>query len=246
MVKPVPAFRLQREGLRCLLLLPGAAERVAPLLRQWCCDELPPARPLFGGRGGVAVYDAGDGPAVVLRPYRRGGWMARLNRQLFFGLRPRPFREARVTETLRRRGVPTIEVLGAAVKWVGPGCYRGALVSTYAVGAVNLWHYLCSASPEERGRACARAARATRRMHDAGAVHPDLNLQNYLVCKRRGDIEVLIIDCDRVALRRVTARDRRAAFARLCRSIRRLDPESAVVNLECVEALRRIAVPEEG
>jgi len=243
-VTPAVPFQVRREGWSRLLVHPQA-ERVLPLLRLWCLGRLPPARPLFGGRGGVAVYDIDDGPAVVLRPYRRGGWLARFNRDLYFGLRPRPFREVRVTETLRQRGVPTIEVLGGAVRWVGPGIYRGAVLSTYVVGAVNLWHYLCSASAEERGRVCARAARATRRLHDAGAVHPDLNLQNYLVCKRRGDVEVLIIDCDRVALRRVTARDRRAAFARLCRSIRRLDPQSAVVTLECVEALRRVAEPEE-
>jgi hypothetical protein len=240
---PDQAFELRREG-RWRLLVRREAPRVLPLLRQWCMGELPPARPLFGGRGGVAVYDVGDGPAVVLRSSRRGGWVAHFNRETYFGVRPRPFREARVTEILRQRGVPTIEVLGGAVRWLAPGIYRGAVVSTYVVGAVNLWHYLCSASPEERGRVCARAARATRRLHDAGAVHPDLNLQNYLVCKRRGDVEVLVIDCDRVALRRATERDRRAAFARLCRSIRRLDPQSAVVTLECVEALRRIATAE--
>ena len=58
--------------------------------------------------------------------------------------------------------------------------------------------------------------------------------------------EVAIIDCDGVQLRAVTPRDRQAAFERLCRSIRRLDPTSAVVTLDCVEALRSIAPPLAG
>jgi tRNA A-37 threonylcarbamoyl transferase component Bud32 len=95
----------------------------------------------------------------------------------------------------------------------------------------------------ERGRVCEQVARATRILHDAGGVHADLNLQNYLVRRRQGETEVLIIDCDKVVLRRVGDRDRRAAFDRLCRSIRRLDPESAVLTFECVQALRRIAEP---
>jgi hypothetical protein len=240
------AFELHREGWWRLLVRSDAAEGVLPLMRRWCLDDLPPSRPLLGGRGGVAVYEIGEGPSVVLRPCLRGGWMSRINRDLYFGVRPRPLREVRVTEELRQRGIPTVETLGCAVRWVAPGCYRGAVASVYAVGAVNLWTYLSSTAAEDRGRVCRRVAQATRRLHDAGAIHPDLNLQNYLVYKRRGDIEVLIIDCDRVRLGRVTMRDRRAAFTRLCRSIRRLDPQAAVITLECVEALRGVTEAESG
>ena len=38
----------------------------------------------------------------------------------------------------------------------------------------------------------------------------------------------------------VTAGHRRAAFDRICRSIRKLDPESAVITLACVEAFREV------
>lgn len=205
---------------------------------------LPAARPLPGGRGGVGLYDAGGIQNVVLRPGRRGGWLARFNRDVYFGFRARPFLEVRRTEVLRSRGVPTVEMLGAGVRWLLPGAYRSVVASAYAVGAVNLWEYLRAATPAERARACKAVAAATRNLHGAGGIHPDLNLKNYLIRRRRGELEALIIDCDKVVLRSVGERDRRAAFRRLCRSIRRLDPESAVITFECVEALRAIEEPE--
>jgi len=235
------SFRRVRWGLSRFLLREDVALDLQTLLQSWASGELPPARPLLGGRGGVGLYDSGDLRDVVLRPSRRGGWMAAINRDLYFGFRYRPFREVRNTETLRRRGVPTIEMLGAAVRLRAPGCYRSAVASAYAVGAVNLWEYLRAATPDERLRACQVVARATRILHDCGGVHPDLNLQNYLVRRRKLEHEVLIIDCDKIALRAVQPSDRRAAFDRICRSIRRLDPEAAVLTFDCIEALRAIA-----
>lgn len=234
-------FELHRRGLVRYLLREDVAEELLPLLESWWNGTLPPSRPLLGGRGGVGLYDHGELNNVVLRPCRRGGWMAALNRDLYFGVRYRPFREVRNTEILRRRGVPTVEMLGGTVRLVGPACYRAVVASAYVVGAVNLWEYMRAAPPEDRALACAAAARATRVLHQAGGIHPDLNLQNYLVRRRGGEHEVLIIDCDRIVLRPVRSGDRRAAFDRLCRSIRRLDPESAVVTYECVQALRAIA-----
>jgi hypothetical protein len=236
-------FEIHRSGLSRFLVRVDAADEVLPLLRSWAAAELPPPRPLLGGRGGVGLYDVGSLRSVVLRPCRRGGLVARLNRDVYFGVRLRPFREVRRTEELRRRGVPTVEMLGAGVRWLAPAAYKAVVASVYAVGAVNLWEYLRAASAAERVRACQLVADATRVLHDAGGVHRDLNLQNYLVRRRHGETEVLIIDCDRVVLRRVEDRDRRAAFDRVCRSIRRLDPESAVLSFECVEALRRIGDP---
>jgi 3-deoxy-D-manno-octulosonic acid kinase len=196
---------------------------------------------LPGGRGGVRAYDLGGELAVVLRPYRRGGLIARVNRDLYCGMRSRPAREVAVTESLRALGVPTVEMLAAATCWIVPGCYRGAVVSREVADAVNLWEYLQRVEAPERARACAAAAAATRLLHDRGAVHPDLNLQNYLVRRRGPDLDVRIIDCDGVRLGGADAGDRQAAFDRLCRSIRRLDPASAIVTLACVEALRVVA-----
>lgn len=240
---PPTGFEVVREGRLRGLARSDVSTTLLPLLRQWRSSTLPPTRSLVGGRGGIGAYDLGDHLQVVLRPNRRGGWMGRLNRYYYFGLRPRPLRELRVTEALRLRGVPTVEVLAAVTHWIVPGMYRGAVVTREVPLAVNLWKYLREVSPAEREQVCLDAAAATRRLHDAGAIHPDLNLQNFLVLRGARGREVLIIDCDRVRLRQPSDRDRRAAFERVCRSIRRLDPTSEVITLACVEAFQRVADP---
>lgn len=233
-------FEAVTEGRLQMLVRAGLRDVLAPLLRSWSTDSLPLGRPLAGGRGGVAAFDPRTDVAVVLRPCRRGGWIGRFNRDHYFGYEARPFHEVAVTEHLRTHGVPTVEMLAGAVRWIVPGCYRGAVVSREVPDALNLWQALQRAAASERSALCAAAAATTRRLHDAGAVHPDLNLQNYLLRRDGGEWRALIIDCDRVRLAPVSPRDRRAAFARLCRSIRRLDPHAAVVTLACVEALRAV------
>ncbi len=237
---PLPdGFRASDAGRLRVVVRDGMPE-LATLLQRWAANTLPPARALLGGRGGVGAFQLRPDLTVVLRPYVRGGLVRHLTRTRYFGLRPRPWRELRASEALRAADVPTPEVLGAAVAWTVPGCYRGALATREVPGAINLWHYLQMAAAAERGAACAAAATVTRRMHDAGAVHPDLNLQNYLVRRTAAGFDAWIIDLDRVRFRRITARQRRAAFARICRSIRKLDPESAVVTLGCVEAFQAV------
>lgn len=239
----VPAgFDFVSHGRRLRLLVRQDVRSVLePVLEAWAVGNAPAGRPLPGGRGGVRAVDLTVGLAVVLRPSRRGGLIARFNRDLYCGIDPRPFQELRVTEHLRGLGVAVVEVLAAAVRWVVPGVYRSAVVTREMTDAVNLWEYLQRVDSSVRAPACVAAARVTRLFHDAGAVHPDLNLTNYLVRDRDGLLDVAIIDCDGVRLRRVTPEDRQAAFDRLCRSIRKLDPTSATVTLACVEALSRIA-----
>ncbi|MBI4515271.1 MAG: hypothetical protein HY699_05575 [Deltaproteobacteria bacterium] len=238
-------FVLSREGRWLAAVRAESAGAVLPLLRHWAAGALPPpVRRLSGGRGGVGVYQLAADLAAVVRSYRRGGWVARCNRDIYCGWRPRPLRELAVTEALRARGVPTVEILGAAVRWVVPGCYRGVMVSREVPGAHNLWEYLCAAAPAERSGACAAAASVTRQLHDAGVIHPDLNLQNYLVRRLAGGVEVRIIDLDRARLQPVSAAQRRAAAARLRRSVRRLDPLARVITADCQAALQAVGAAE--
>jgi len=134
-----PGFEALTEGRLQMAVRSDVRDRLVPLLRSWSTGALPRGRPLAGGRGGVAAYDLPDDLGVVLRPCRRGGWVSRFNRELYFGRRPRPFREIVAAENLRRLGVPTVEVLAAAVSWVVPGCYRGAVATREVRGALNLW-----------------------------------------------------------------------------------------------------------
>ena len=229
----VPAGRLR------LMVREGTPE-LADLLRRWARDDLPPARTLPGGRGGVGAFLLRPDLPVVLRPYRRGGLIGRVNRSRYLGIAARPFRELRTAVRIAAAGVPTPEPLGAAVLWDAPGVYRGAFVTRELWGAANLWRFLQQAPAAQRGDACAAAAALVRQLHDAGALHPDLNLQNFLIRRAGGGLEAWLIDLDGVRFTTVTPRHRQAAFARICRSIRRLDPESAVVTLACVDAFRTV------
>jgi hypothetical protein len=234
-------FEVVHDSRLHLIVRSEVRSDVERILRCWSRGALPPGRPVTGGRGRTRAFDLSPQLSVVLRHCRRGGLPGRFNRDLYFGVRLRPFRELALTEELRARGVPTPELLGVAVLWVFPGCYRGAVASREVAGALNFWHYLCAAGPGERERICGAVAAVTIQMHDAGAVHPDLNLQNYLVRSDEQGTQVLIIDCDGVQLRVVSPADRHAAFQRICRSVRRLDPHGSVVTLPCIEALRAIA-----
>jgi 3-deoxy-D-manno-octulosonic acid kinase len=234
---PPHFVRVKQSRLRALVR-EDVRDALVPLLAAWASGTLATPRAIAGGRGGAGVFDVAPELAVVLRPYRRGGLLRRFNRDLYLGFRARPFRELRITLALREKGVPTIEPLAAAVRWVAPGLYRAAFVSRHLPLAVNLWQYLHDADKAARGRACIAAADAIRKLHDAGAVHPDLNLMNLLVRPAQGEPEVLVIDFDRARLTPVSPRQREAAFARICRSMRRLDPTAEVVTLACVEAFQ--------
>jgi len=235
-------FAAESAGRLRLLVREDAAE-VGDLLRRWATDTLPPARTLAGGRGGVGAFALRPDLSAVLRPYRRGGAIARLNARRYLGLRPRPFRELRAAARLAALGVPTPEPLGAAVLWDAPGVYRGALATREIWGAANLWTFLQTQPPALRGPACAAAAAAVRRLLAAGAVHPDLNLQNLLVRRPAAGLEAWVIDLDRLRFAPVTPRLRRAAFERICRSMRKLDPQSAVITLAGVEAFQAVLEP---
>ncbi|MGD9762982.1 MAG: lipopolysaccharide kinase InaA family protein [Candidatus Binatia bacterium] len=232
-----PGFCTSREG-RLQIVAREDLPQVTVLLRRWAAGALPPGRPLEGGRGAAAAFALDSRLSVVLRPYRRGGLVARFNQARYLGFSPRPFEELRTATAISAAGVPTPEPLGAAVLWDCPGVYRGAVATREVAGASNLWRHLQSVAVPARAAACAAAAAAARQLHHAGALHPDLNLQNFLVRAGGGGLEAWLIDLDGVRFAPVTARARRNAFERVCRSIRKLDPESAVITLACVEAFR--------
>jgi hypothetical protein len=65
-----------------------------------------------GGRGGIRVVPAGPFGEAVVRPYRRGGLVEKVNRRTYF-VGSRAFSELVATHRLRRRGAPVPEVLAA-------------------------------------------------------------------------------------------------------------------------------------
>ena len=185
----------------------------------------PDATPIDGGRG--AAYRVPSAGGIVVRFGRRGGVIARLVRDRYLGLRPRPWRELSVSIGARDRGAPVPEVVAACVH--GWGAYRSAIVTRELLGVAPVLAALEAATPgEARGAVAAAAGVAVARLHGAGVVHPDLNLSNIVV----GRDEAAIVDLDRARLHpgALGTRLRERSLRRLRRSLAKLDPRGTIVD----------------
>jgi 3-deoxy-D-manno-octulosonic acid kinase len=238
---PTPGAEPLAVGSHTLLL--SAPERVAALsgwLQRYgtlmAAAEAHPEGARLAGRGRVARV---RGPVPweheqwVVRHYHRGGAVARFlgDRYLRVGA-PRPFREFRLLEALRSRGVPAPEPVGATVHRQGP-FYRGDLVTRWVADSVDLATLLfdpetptipAAAAVGVEGLAAMRASgRLVRLLHERGLEHPDLNLKNILLAPSDPEPVALILDLDRAGLHTggVPARMRRRMIARFWRSARK-------------------------
>ena len=169
------------------------------------------------GRGGAVFLDVAS-HRWVMRPYRRGGFMAllSLNRYVWTGeANVRSFREWRTLAALYSAGLPVPRPIAAHYRR-GQWSYRADLVTErlenteplsvrLEIEPVSLAHWIA-------------IGRSLRRLHEAGAYHADLNAHNILL----GPAEsVFVIDFDRGGIRRPGAwRD--ANLARLYRSLRKV------------------------
>ena len=149
------------------------------------------------GRGSSLFLDAGTAQ-WVLRPYRRGGLVARLARQryLWMGLeRTRAFRELRLTAELYARGLPVPRPVAAAITRHGLA-YEAALITVRIRGARSLADRLIEGIASDE--LLEAVGRTIRRFHDNGLDHVDLNARNLLVDAQE---QVWLIDLDRCRLR---------------------------------------------
>ena len=192
------------------------------------------------GRGQLRRLALPNGELALLRRYRHGGAFRRLTGGVFFTWPPRPFRELMITEELRRRGVPTVEVYGACVEPVWGPFYRGWLATRAIAGAQDLWAALQSglmrAAGEER---CLRAvARSVRDLHREGVYHADLNLKNILLCPENRRVTAYIIDFDKAKLvpGGLPPQWAKKNLDRLLRSARKLDPERRYMSVALWDA----------
>lgn len=146
-------------------------------------------------QGTVNVQDT----AWVLRPYRRGGMVARLSRRhyLWTGLeRTRAFRELRLLARLYSESLPVPRPVAAAVSREG-AIWSGALITVRIPGARALADLLMDHAADTA--LLERVGGVIRRFHEAGLDHVDLNARNLLVDARR---QTWLIDLDRCRLRR--------------------------------------------
>ncbi len=192
-----------------------------------------------GNRGGGFKLALPGGPELFVRRARRGGMMRLLFDDLYFGLHPRTLSELLVTAEAARRGVPLAEPMGAAVRWIAPGLYRGFFITRAAPG-MTLWEFLRTDDDASvRIHVLARAREAIETMLRAGLHHPDLNLDNLFVTPHGESFAVIILDLDKARLRHrpVSGAARRRIAARLLRSARKLDPGGRFLDSAALSVL---------
>jgi len=200
-----------------------------------CLLECPAGRAaratdLTGGRGEAWVLSAGPFGDVVIRPYRRGGWISHFVKRRYLA-GARAFQELLVNERLRRNGAPVPEVLAAVQERMRPGPgYSACIVTRRIAGTVPAAEALARVPASELRILMEDIGRAIRRCHEAGGWHADLNAWNLLVPDARPDLPVVLIDWDRGRWIPEGVPDRagRANLSRLARSLRKLELRSAL------------------
>jgi len=150
------------------------------------------------GRGSAAFIDA-DARRLVLRHYRRGGWMARLmdDRYLWRGeALTRSFVEWHLLYVMHRAGLPVPLPIAAGYVRTGRNSYRADLLTEQIPGTSSLARRLRSGPLTLT--AWIAIGRCLRRFHDDGIYHADLNAHNVLLDHSE---TVWLVDFDRGRLR---------------------------------------------
>lgn len=172
------------------------------------------ASPLDAAYGRGGVVRAGE---FVLRPYRRGGLLRKVNPRLYASTL-RFDRELAIHRALWEAGFPTVEPVGIAYRRVGAG-YEGVFLSRFAPGVP--WPRIWNLDP----RTLEEVARALRALDAWGLYAPDLNATNIFLAEGGG---VLCLDWDRAGFTPRAGRLLPAYRARLEASLRRLKATDGV------------------
>jgi 3-deoxy-D-manno-octulosonic acid kinase len=150
-----------------------------------------------GGRGAAWFIAAGE-RQWALRHFRRGGFIARLSRDLYVWAgeqKVRAFAEWRLLELLTQRGLPV--PMPVAARYQRSGMFYRCDLITRRIGAAEPLSaaLACGSLPEWQWRAIGAVI---ARLHAAGVDHADLNAHNILL---DGAGAVSVIDFDRGRLR---------------------------------------------
>jgi hypothetical protein len=198
----VPSYERFTVGGARVLSAKGCAEGLKALLeRETLYDyaqRQPDAAPLIGRAPVFAVTLPGCGRAVV-RHNMRGGWMAKLSKDLFV-LPTRGLRELMTSLRLRALGVSTPEVL-AYVSYPTGYIFRRFDVATREIpNGHDLSVVLAKVTDHDhRVMVLDSIAKLLRGLFHAGAHHQDLNLKNVLMTAGEGaGLDAHVLDVDRV------------------------------------------------
>jgi 3-deoxy-D-manno-octulosonic acid kinase len=175
-----------------------------------------------GGRGAVWFVRGPFGQGV-LRHYRRGGLVGRVNRDRYWWHgedRTRSFREFRLLHELARRGLRVPQPLAAGYARDGLS-YRADLLTALVPNTRTLAQRLAADFPSLS--TWDRLGATLGRFHAEGVFHADLNAHNVLIDPQH---DAWLIDFDRGELRAPARAWQRANLQRLQRSLHKLGAPS--------------------
>jgi len=224
---PILGEFIALEALGSSLVVRRGYEPFAELLTPegLSAPDLPIEGYTSGGRAAHPVVLLPNGERILLREYRRGGFIRHFNRRrYFFG--HRAFEELRATAHAAAAGVQVPRVIAAAERHSGLG-YTATLATLWIDGVTEAAEWLKAASARARAEILRVAGRQISTMHNAGIAHPDLNLRNILIREKgevADEVSVYLIDFDRSVItpHPVVSARRARDLLRLGRSARKL------------------------
>jgi len=176
---------------------------------------------------------------VVVRKCIRGGVLGRFLRDKYLRLgTPRPLKELNISEFAHAQGIPTPDILAAAVEKVGPFFYKGALAMREIQPSRDLQTELLDFK-HPPGREAIEKKRQTisvlgcliAKMHAAGIYHADLHLKNILMSEDRVRPTLYVLDLDAARILRPFSDFRKCLnLLRLYRSARKVNARNRVIS----------------
>jgi tRNA A-37 threonylcarbamoyl transferase component Bud32 len=139
----------------------------------------------LSGRGIIGMLEVdnkgGCPERLIVRPYLRGGLIGRVFHDRYFDAK-RAIKELQLYQEAHKRGIPTLEVIGAVTRSCRGLGYRHGIITRYLEEVQDLAAILVDQTdPIFRRQGMRAAGQAIRIMHDQGFNHPDLNIKNILI-----------------------------------------------------------------
>jgi 3-deoxy-D-manno-octulosonic acid kinase len=239
---------LRRGGCRVFATpdLCDEAERLGLLEPDGLARLLAGAEPGPRGRAATARVALEGARALLFRPLRRGGALARVWGDRWIGI-ARPLAELRAAARLLRAGAPVARpalVAGERRR----GLWRAAVATWHEPRTLDARAFLAGApDPARVARAASAAGAALRRFHDAGGRHRDLHAGNLILREDAAGAAVLLVDLDRARCGRPPGASARfAEMMRLYRSLAKRGLAAAVGRRGCAAFLRAYTAGDRG
>jgi hypothetical protein len=199
----IPSYeRFEVNGAHAVVAKSCARSMREVLEQEWLYEyaaRQPDAVPLVGRAPVFAVSLPGSCGRVVVRHNMRGGWMAKITRDLFM-FPTQGYRELLASLRLRASGVSTPEVL-AYVSYPKNFLLRRSDVATREIpNGYDLSVSLAKVTDHDhRVMVLDAIVKMLRSLTQAGAHHQDLNLKNVLLTAGDGPgLDAHVLDVDRV------------------------------------------------